>query len=51
MDALRLHEHVIKNYRDCRSSFINIRDDRIRRYVEEEFESEGFIATSVIVVF
>jgi len=51
MDTFRLHEHEIKSYRDYLSSFINIRDDRIRRYVEEKFESEGFIATSVTMVF
>jgi len=48
MDALKLHKSVISNYRDYLSSFINIKDDRVKEYVEAKFESEGFIPEPLI---
>ncbi|MBN1159075.1 MAG: DEAD/DEAH box helicase [Bacteroidales bacterium] len=43
MDAFRLHKTVTENYREYIRSFINIKDERIRRFVEGKFEKEGFI--------
>lgn len=36
MDAFRLHRRVIQDYHDYATSLINIRDERIDRYVRDE---------------
>lgn len=43
MDAFKLHENVINNYREYIRSFVKIKDVRIQKFVEERFDEEGFI--------
>lgn len=38
MDAFRVRDAVVSQYRGYVSSFLNIRDERIARFVEESFE-------------
>lgn len=38
MDAFRLHQRVIRDYHDYATSFINIKDERIDRYVRQELD-------------
>lgn len=48
MDAFKLHEQVIGNYRKYIESFLNIKDHRIKKVVEEAFNKEGFIPEPLI---
>jgi len=43
MDAFTLHRNVIDTYREYIRSFINIKDDWIRKFVEAKFAEGGFI--------
>lgn len=41
MDAFRLHRHVMQDYHDYATSFINIKDEQIDRFVREELSQIG----------
>lgn len=38
MDVFKIHEQVISDYRDFTSGFVEIRDGRIKTFVDEQFE-------------
>jgi ATP-dependent helicase YprA (DUF1998 family) len=48
MDAFKLHQQVIDNYRKYIKSFLNIKDKRIKDFVEEAFNKAGFIPEPLI---
>ncbi|WP_346856333.1 DEAD/DEAH box helicase [uncultured Draconibacterium sp.] len=48
MDAFKLHQQVIDNYRNYIKSFISIKDKRIKDIVEKAFEESGFIPKPLI---
>lgn len=48
MDAFKLHEQVIDNYRSYIKSFMNIKDKRIESVVKDAFENAGFIPEPLI---
>jgi hypothetical protein len=48
MDAFKLHQQVIDNYRKYIKSFLNIKDQRIKDFVEEAFNKAGFIPEPLI---
>ncbi len=48
MDAFKPHRQVIDSYRDYLKSFVKIKDDRIRKFVEDKFEEPGFIPEPII---
>ena len=48
MDAFKLHLQVIDNYRRYIKSFLNIRDKRIKDFVETAFNKSGFIPEPLI---
>jgi superfamily II DNA or RNA helicase len=48
MDAFKLHQQVIDNYRSYIKSFLNIKDKRIKDFVETAFNKSGFIPEPLI---
>ncbi len=48
MDAFQLHHQVIDNYRKYIKSFLNIKDKRIKDFVEDAFDKAGFIPEPLI---
>lgn len=48
MDAFKLHERVIDNYRSYIQSFLNIKDKRIKEHVDASFRGSGFIPEPLI---
>ncbi len=48
MDAFKLHQQVIDNYRNYIKSFISIKDKRIKEVVEKAFKESGFIPEPLI---
>ncbi len=48
MDAFKLHQQVIDNYRSYIKSFLNIKDKRIKDFVETAFKESGFIPEPLI---
>ncbi|MFW6029743.1 MAG: DEAD/DEAH box helicase, partial [Halanaerobiales bacterium] len=48
MDAFKLHQKVIDNYRHYLQSFTNIKDSRIKEYVDQAFHDKGFIPEPLI---
>ena len=40
MDVFKIHEQVIADYRDFTSGFVEVRDRRIKAFVDEQF-AEG----------
>ena len=48
MNSISLHQRVTSDYRSYIQSFINIKDQRIREFVEKEFESEGLLPEPLI---
>jgi len=48
MDAFKLHQKVIEDYRHYLQSFTNIKDQRIKAYVDETFKDSGFLPEPLI---
>jgi superfamily II DNA/RNA helicase len=48
MNTFDLHKEIIKDYKSYISSFINIKDERIRQKVEEGFSQNSFIPEPLI---
>ncbi len=48
MDVFKLHQKVTENYRNYLKSFLNIKDERIKKVVEESFDDAGFIPEPLI---
>lgn len=38
MDVFKVHEQVIADYRAFTSGFVEVRDERIKRFVDEQFK-------------
>ena len=38
MDVFKVHQQVIADYRAFTSGFVEVRDERIKRFVEEQFD-------------
>ncbi|MBN2280819.1 MAG: DEAD/DEAH box helicase [Candidatus Marinimicrobia bacterium] len=48
MDAFKLHDQVVANYRNYIQSFLDIKDERIEKVVNQSFEKSGFIPEPLI---
>jgi hypothetical protein len=48
MNSIALHERVTSDYRSYIQSFINIKDQRIREFVAEEFDSDGLLPEPLV---
>lgn len=48
MDAFLLHKQVIDNYRSYLKSFIDVKDARVMKFVEEALNDKGFIPEPLV---
>jgi superfamily II DNA or RNA helicase len=48
MNSIELHKKVTQEYKNYIHSFVNIKDDRIREYVNKEFDNEGILPKPLV---
>jgi ATP-dependent helicase YprA (DUF1998 family) len=48
MDAFKVHDQIVSDYKSYLNSFLNIKDERIKQYVEDELEKDSFLPEPLI---
>ena len=47
MDVFKVHEQVIEDYRAFTSGFVEVRDERIKAFVDQQFDDGRAVARPV----